>query len=134
LDLPVRLPFAILRNLAWPLKQTIEGILVKTKVAGQSVAGFSMILNQSKLLANTISFLLLSIKHLSGLSGLVILELFGVILNTISAMYLRKIPIETIIQKKSIIMKDNLQHLLIARGTDGLSRVAKGCLSNLVFF
>jgi hypothetical protein len=93
--------FALLRNLAWPLKQTIEGILVKTKVAGQSVAGFSMMLNQSKLLANGISFLLLSIKQLSGLAGLVTLELFGIIMNTISASYLRKMPIESTIQKQT---------------------------------
>ncbi len=93
--------FALLRNLAWPLKQTIEGILVKNKVAGQSVAGFSMMLNQSKFLANTISFLLLSIKQLSGLAGLVILELFGIIMNTISAAYLRKMPIDSTIQKQT---------------------------------
>ncbi len=92
--------FASLRNMAWPMKQTVEKILVSPNQAGKQVAKFNQVLNYSKLLSSVISFAILSIAWLDGNPGLMVLIIIGIILNMLSAFSLRSIPLEERIEPR----------------------------------
>jgi len=77
--------------------------MVTTSQTRGKVLALGNIANQSaSLISKFISFVITSFQYLSGIGGLLLLQLFGVILNSTAALELKKIPCrETVEYKKS---------------------------------
>lgn len=84
--------YAVLRNLAWPLKQTLEKILIPDESAGRVLASLNVSMNYGKLAAALLCFFLLASGLFSGLNGLLFLSAVGIFFNSCSALCIRRIP------------------------------------------
>ncbi len=84
--------YAALRNLAWPLKQTLEKILIPDESAGRVLASLNVSMNYGKLAAALACFFLLASGLVSGIKGLLLLSAAGIIFNSCAALCIKRIP------------------------------------------
>ncbi|MDC7224330.1 MAG: MFS transporter, partial [Spirochaetales bacterium] len=82
-------------------QQPLVKTLMNSSNEGSRLIQLSSIFKRSALISRVISFAFLSIALLSGIEGLVILTFMGVVVNTISALYVRKIPSRERVEKIS---------------------------------
>ena len=91
--------FCIFRTLGVAANQPIVKNLMSSSSEGSRLLQLNSIGNRSALISRTISFIFLSLSFLSGIQGLIILTLLGVIVNTISSLYILKIPSRERVEK-----------------------------------
>lgn len=85
--------FSLLRNFAWPMKQSLEKILVPTENPGRTLSKINIAMNYGKLAACAASFILLYLGILNGIPGLLTLTAVGIIFSLWSALILRNIKV-----------------------------------------
>jgi len=82
---------------AMAVAEPLQQMLTTPSNVGEFVVNITNRFHFSRLISNFISFLVLSVKILTGLPGLLIIILFGIINNTISAFFLLKIPAREVV-------------------------------------
>jgi hypothetical protein len=112
--------FAVSRVIGVPMAQPIQKKLVKPAEEGGFLIKLHLRLTFSQLISQVISFLLMSLQYFSGLTGLVLLTLFGATNNTVSSMYLRKIPSRERVEYRKgkntfVLLAETLRHAVRGR-------------------
>ncbi len=90
--------FCISRHFGILVHQPLQKRLAAKNATGQLLLKMNTNFQSSLLAGRIISFLILSIKQFSGLIGLLFLQFFGVIFNTISSIFILKIPARDVIE------------------------------------
>ncbi len=84
--------FCLSRNAGVVVVQPIQQMLTTASTTGDIVTSTYIRFQTSLLIARFVSFLILSVRALSGLAGLLVIEALGLVTNTQSALALRRIP------------------------------------------
>jgi hypothetical protein len=84
--------FHIFRMIGYTTQFPIQRMVAKPDEIGDFSAKVAMNFNLMAVVAQVLSFAVLSIGALKGIHGLLILIFFGIIGNTISAMFIKRIP------------------------------------------
>jgi len=90
--------FCVFRTFGIAVEGPIRQMLTASSTIGGLVVRVSNRLQTTRLLSQFVSFLILSIKQLTGISGYLILIVFGIVSNTIAAIYLKKIPCREVVE------------------------------------
>ncbi|MBI4976489.1 MAG: MFS transporter [Spirochaetes bacterium] len=86
--------FNIMRTVGAAMIDTVHRSLVPAEEMGAFVSRFTTQWLISAVIAQSASFIILSIPPLKGLYGLLLLQLIGTSLNTLGTRHIRKIPVE----------------------------------------
>ena len=112
--------FAIFRSIGVPMGQPLLKSIIGRSGEGDVVVKIHTQATVSQLLSQIVSFLLLSLHFMSGLTGLIALTWIGATSNTAAAHYLNKIPSrERVLYRKGknifIILIETLRHKVRGR-------------------
>ncbi|MDC7221017.1 MAG: MFS transporter [Spirochaetales bacterium] len=91
--------FCVSRHLGVAAAQPVNKTLMTSSNEGSRLIQLSTLFNRSSLISRSLSFAFLSLSLFSGIEGLIILTFLGVLVNTISSLYLRKIPSRERVEK-----------------------------------
>jgi len=91
--------FCVFRTLGLVAYQPVVKNLMSSSSEGSRLLRLNTVGNRTGLLSRAISFAFLSLAVLSGLKGLILLSVIGVIVNTVSSLYILKIPSRERVEK-----------------------------------
>jgi len=92
--------FCLMRMVGVVLYDYTFKTITSNKTRGKVIGNANVAFQSSTIIAKFLNFIITSIKSLSGVVGLVGLQMFGVIMNTIASGYLAKIPCRATIEYK----------------------------------
>jgi len=94
--------FCLTRAIGASMAGPIQRGLTTATATGDLVARLSVRFNMSALAGRILSAAVMKVRFLAGLPGLLTLELSGMIVNTVSALYLRKIPCRDKVERTAV--------------------------------
>ncbi|MDC7245729.1 MAG: MFS transporter [Sphaerochaetaceae bacterium] len=92
--------FCLMRLVGAVLYDYTFKTITSNKTRGKVIGNANVAFQSSTIIAKFLNFIITSIRTLSGVIGLVSLQMFGVIMNTIAALFLSKIPCRATIEYK----------------------------------
>jgi len=102
--------YCLLRNVAYPLNPVIQGMLTRPSERGNFASQVIMVLYTSMMLSRFISFGGLSLFGDQEIRGIQALILLGILLNTLAALAVRRVPVKEKIHKTNL--KQTLRNFL----------------------
>ena len=90
--------FCIVRTVGVAMAAPVQRMLTTSAATGELVIRSSTRHQSSRLLALFLSFLVLSVQHISELAGLFILEFVGILLNTAASLQIKRIPCREVVE------------------------------------
>ena len=92
--------FCLMRLVGAVLYDYTFKTITSNKTRGRVIGNANVAFQSSTIIAKFLNFVITSIKSLSGMIGLVSLQMFGVVMNTVASLYLSKIPCRATIEYK----------------------------------
>lgn len=96
--LPVYTLFCLVRNICWPVKQSLEALLLKPANTGRWVSRLNKTFGWSMFFSGLISYTVLSLSPLNRLQSLLFLVGGGIIINTTSSLSLLKLKVNNVVK------------------------------------
>ncbi|MBF0277810.1 MAG: MFS transporter [SAR324 cluster bacterium] len=105
--------FCLIRTIGVPVGQPIQQTLTNEDNIGDFVAKLSNRHQVMNIVSNAVSFLILSLRFLGTLPGLLLIQFLGIVSNTISSYYLKKVPCRELVEYKPgrnifLLLKESL--------------------------
>lgn len=94
--------YCLFRNIAYPFNHLIQGFITKPSERGTYASSVMMILYLSMMLSRFISFSTLSIFSDKELTGILLLLLIGIVLNTGASTAIKRVPVKETIKKRKL--------------------------------
>ncbi|NCB00655.1 MAG: MFS transporter [Spirochaetia bacterium] len=92
--------FCLMRMLGVVLYDYTFKTITSNKTRGRVIGNANVVFQSSTIVAKFLNVIVTSIQSLAGVVGLVGLQMFGVVTNTIASVYLSKIPCRAVIEYK----------------------------------
>ncbi|OQX28531.1 MAG: hypothetical protein B0D92_08445 [Spirochaeta sp. LUC14_002_19_P3] len=107
--------FCILRTVGMAMINTVQKRLMVSRTQGEVLFRISASFQGTQILSRIISFIILSLKHLTDLFGLLTLQGLGFFTNILAALNFKKIPNRTKVEYKKgenifVLLKRNLKY------------------------
>ncbi len=90
--------FCLIRAIGVAMASPVQQMLTTSSTIGEIVVRMSNRFQITRLFSQFISFVVLSVKQLTGVSGYLALMMLGIITNTIAALHLRKVPCREVVE------------------------------------
>jgi hypothetical protein len=90
--------FCLIRAIGTAMSSPIQQMLTTSSTTGEIVVKMSNNFQKTRFISQFISFSVFSVKQLTGISGYLLLMGLGIITNTISSLYLRKVPCREVVE------------------------------------
>lgn len=107
--------FCLSRTVGVAVAPPVQQMLATSATTGEIVVRSSTRFQITRLVSLFISFLVLSVKQLSDLTGLLLLQVVGIILNSTAAMHLKRIPCREVVEYRQgrnifVILAESLRN------------------------
>ncbi|MBD3307058.1 hypothetical protein GF348_11815, partial [candidate division KSB3 bacterium] len=107
--------YCLARTVGVAMMAPVQRMLTTSATTGELVVKASTGNQTSRLLALFLSFLVLSVRQISELAGLFILEFLGIVMNTVAALQIRQVPCREVVEYRSgrnmlVILRESLKY------------------------